>query len=320
MKKRFLSFVLALATVAALAALCTACSFSTRPTTWSGKYKYDNAKKYTAGVKSFAAGAVTDLDIDWGAGTVLVEEDETVTEITLRETVYTGKSDDTPAVSEDEVLYHWLDGETLRVKFLRSKWGKQEVSAKILHVLLPTGKALGTVKIHSDTAHAEVSGITAQRVELTSASGPLAASYAKVTELDCESVSGNVSVYGTFGTARLKTTSGEAYACTSEEFSIDRLTIETVSGSVLCEGKEDRLAGETRINTVSGNVKLQFSHDMAYVIDFTTTSGVYESQFGTDETKTGSRYTVGTDGGHIAVSTTSGKVSVTRPIKKPHQE
>lgn len=56
MKKRFLSFVLALATVAALAALCTACSFSTRPTTWSGKYKYENAKKYTAGVKSFAAG------------------------------------------------------------------------------------------------------------------------------------------------------------------------------------------------------------------------------------------------------------------------
>lgn len=165
---------------------------------------------------------MTDLDIDWGAGTVLVEEDETVTEITLRETVYTGKSDDTPAVSEDEVLYHWLDGETLRVKFLRSKWGKQEVSAKILHVLLPTGKALGTVKIHSDT--------------------------------------------------------------------------------------------------VSGNVKLQFSHDMAYVIDCTTTSGVYESQFGTDETKTGSRYTVGTNGDHIAVSTTSGKVSVTRLIKKPHQE
>ena len=101
MKKRILSFLLALATVAALAALCTACSFNTRPTTWRGKYKYDDAKKYTAGVKNFAAEAVTDLDIDWGAGTVLVEEDETVTEITLRETVYTGKSDDTPAVSED---------------------------------------------------------------------------------------------------------------------------------------------------------------------------------------------------------------------------
>ena len=75
-------------------------------------------------MKNFAAEAVTDLDIDWGAGTVLVEEDETVTEITLRETVYTGKSDDTPAVSEDEVLYHRLDGGTLRVKFLKSKWGK----------------------------------------------------------------------------------------------------------------------------------------------------------------------------------------------------
>ena len=76
MKKRILSFALALATVAALAALCTACSFNTRPTTWRGKYKYDDAKKYTAGVKNFAAEAVTDLDIDWGAGTVLVEEDE----------------------------------------------------------------------------------------------------------------------------------------------------------------------------------------------------------------------------------------------------
>ena len=210
MKKRILSFLLALATVAALAALCPAASIHKPPTTWRGIYKYDDAKIYTAGVMNFAAEAVTDLDIDWGAGTVLVEEDETVTEITLRETVYTGKSDDTPAVSEDEVLYHRLDGGTLRVKFLKSKWGKQEVNAKILHVLLPTGKALGTVRIHSDTAHAEVSGITAQRVELTSASGPLAATYATVTELDCESVSGNVSAYGTFGTARLKTTSGEA--------------------------------------------------------------------------------------------------------------
>lgn len=315
MKKRILSFVLALATVAALAALCTACSFNTRPTTWRGKYQYDDAKKYTAGVKNFAAEAVTDLDIDWGAGTVLVEEDETVTEITLRETVYTGKSDDTPAVSEDEVLYHRLDGGTLRVKFLKSKWGKQEVSAKILHVLLPTGKALGTVKIHSDTAHAEVSSITAQRVELTSASGPLAASDATVTELDCESVSGNVSAYGTFGTARLKTTSGEAYACTSAEFSAKRLEIKTVSGKVLLDARDDLPAEETVVESVSGSVKFQFSHDTAYTIDFTTTSGTYSSQFGTDETHTGHRYTAGTDGRHISVTTTSGNVTVTRLVK-----
>lgn len=312
MKKRILSFVIALATVAALAALCTACNSSTRPTTWRGKYRYDNAGKYTAGAKSFAAGAVTDLDIDWGAGTVLVKEDETVTEITLRETVYTGRSDDTPAVSEDEVLYHWLDGETLRVKFLKSKWGRQEVNAKILHVLLPAGKALGTVKIHSDTAHAEVSGITAQRVELESASGPLAATYATVEELECESVSGNVSAYGTLGTVSLETTSGEVYACTSAEFSAKRLEIETVSGSVLIDARDDLLAGETVIESASGNVKFQFSHDTAYTLDFTTTSGTYSSQFGADETHTGHRYTVGTDGSHIGVSTTSGNVTVVR--------
>lgn len=314
MKKRILSFVLILATVVTLAAFSGACDFGThRPTTWSGKYKYDNAKKYTAGVKSFAPESVKNLDIDWCAGTVLVEPDENVTEITLRETVYTGKMDDTPvAVAEDQVLYHLLDGETLRVKFLKSKWGKQEVDAKILRVLLPVGKALDTVTIRSDTAFAEISGATVQRAELTSASGSLAASYAKISALTMSSVSGEVSVYGEIGEAKLHTTSGKAYAATSDAFSIDRLTIDTVSGSVLYDGQNDRLAGETKIDTVSGSVKFQFSHDMAYVIDFTTTSGGYESQFGADETKSGSRYTVGTDGAHIAVSTTSGNVSVTR--------
>ena len=171
------------------------------------------------------------------------------------------------------------------------------------------------MRIHSDTAHAEVSGITAQRVELTSASGPLAATYATVTELDCESVSGNVSAYGTFGTARLKTTSGEAYACTSAEFSAKRLEITTVSGKVLLGARDDLLAEETVVESVSGSVKFQFSHDTAYTIDFTTTSGTYSSQFGTDETHTGHRYTAGTDGRHISVTTASGNVTVTRLVK-----
>ena len=90
---------------------------------------------------------VRNIDIDWGAGTVIIRQDETVTDIDLRETVYTGKTDETTAVSEDEVLYTWLDGETLRIKYLKSKWGTRKVDAKNLTVLIPAGKTLVTVTI-----------------------------------------------------------------------------------------------------------------------------------------------------------------------------
>ena len=301
MTKRITSLVLALVLLGTALAVLASCDFSTRPTAWTGKYKYDNARKYTKGASSFGADTVRSLDIDWGAGVVLVEHDENVTEVTLREYVYTGKTEETPvAVAENEQLYYWHDGNTLRVRYLQSKLGRREVQAKYLYVLLPTGKALDTVRIKTDIGAAEIY-----------------ASDATVEELKLESVSGEVSAYGTFGKASLHTTSGKVYACTNETYSASRLTIGTVLGEVLVDGRANILPGETEIETVSGNVKFQFSYETAYVIDFQTKgSGLYSSQFGEDETQVGNRYTVGTDGGHIAVTTTSGNVSVVRVIER----
>ncbi len=318
MTKRITSLVLALVLLGTALAVLTSCDFSTRPTAWTGKYKYDNARKYTKGAASFGADTVRSLDIDWGAGVVLVEHDENVTEVTLRESVYTGKTEEEPvAVAEDEQLYYWHDGNTLRVRYLQSKLGRREVQAKYLYVLLPTGKALDTVRIKTDIGAAEISGITTTLAELSAVSGDVYASDATVEELKLESVSGEVSAYGTFGKASLHTTSGKVYACTNETYSASRLTIGTVSGEVLVDGRANILPGETEIETVSGNVKFQFSYETAYVIDFQTKgSGLYSSQFGEDETQVGNRYTVGTDGGHIAVTTTSGNVSVVRVIER----
>lgn len=318
MTKRITSLVLALVLLGTALAVLTSCDFSSRPTTWTGKYKYDNAKKYTAGAASFGVDTVRSLDIDWGAGVVLVEHDENVTEVTLREYVYTGKTEETPtAVAEDEQLYYWHDGNTLRVRYLQSKLGRREVHAKYLYVLLPPEKALDAVCIKTDTGTAEISGITATRAELSGVSGNVAASDATVEDLKLESVSGEVSAYGTFGKASLRTTSGKVYACTNETFSASRLTIGSVSGEVLVDMRANVLPGDTEIETVSGNVKFQFSYETSYVIDFHTKgSGTYTSQFGDEETQTGERYTVGTDGGHIAVTTTSGNVSVTRVIER----
>ena len=318
MTKRIAAFLLTLVLFGASMAALTSCSFSKRPTSWSGKYKYDDAGKYTEGAASFGVDTVRSLDIDWGAGVVLVQHDESVTEITLRESVYTGKTEETPvAVDREEQLYYWHDGNTLRVRYLQSKLGKREVHAKYLYVLLPPEKKLDTVRIKTDTGSAEISGITTTWAELKSVSGNLAASYATVEDLEMESVSGEVSAYGTFGKVSLETTSGKVYACTNGEFSADRLIIDTVSGEVLMDARANVLPGDTEIETVSGKVKFQFSYDMAYVFDFRTRgSGVYSSQFGEDETQIGSCYTVGTDGGHIAVTTTSGNVSVVRVIEK----
>ena len=311
--KQIVSFVLILTMLVTVFLIFPACELDIRPTSWSGKYRYDNARKYTAGAKNFDATSVRNIDIDWGAGTVIVRQDETVTDIDLRETVYCGKTDEAPAVSEDEVLYTWLDGETLRIKYLKSKWGTRKVDAKNLTVLIPAGKTLGTVTIQTDSANAEVSSITADCAQLKSKSGDLASSFSILTELDCDSASGDVSAYGEIGLAKLHSTSGKIYA--SMEKDIGQLEMESTSGEITLVSYETILPGTTTIQTVSGSVKLMFMTGTAYVIEYRTTSGTYNSTQFENEIQEENRHIAGVDGKNISVETVSGNLTVTRFVK-----
>ena len=311
--KRILSLLLVLSLGIGVCLACTACQTKhTSPTSWTGKYTYDNAKNYTAGVGNYATGEVKNLDIDWGAGEVSIMATEDVSEITLSETVYTTDKNETPkVVDKAEVLYRWLDGDTLRIRFLESKKSTQTVESKTLVVKIPAGYTLGEVKVESDAANVTMGEMTLDKIDLESIAGDLFVDYCSADTMHFESESGDVICgQGNVRVLDAESTSGKVYI---EKFEgLDTLKVQTVSGNIrLWHGTT--LPGKTEVDSTSGEVKLMFPTGSAFTVVYNTTSGNY-SLSGFEETVEGNTHRVGGGGPVYDVETVSGNLIVTRML------
>ncbi|MGN1207081.1 MAG: DUF4097 family beta strand repeat-containing protein [Eubacteriales bacterium] len=308
MKRVFSSLVLLAMAVSLILGL-TACTFSSTAKSWTGKYVYENADRYTAGGGDFTADEVKHLDIDWGAGEVQIYASEDATAVTVREEYVSTDKDAHIPVEEESALYRWLDGDTLRIKFLQSKKTKQSVDAKTLMVTIPAGLTLGEVKVRSDSAGVNMGDMTMEKFDIESVSGNLLVAYCLADTMHLKSVSGEVSCgQGTARTLDAETTSGKIYVEKIENLATLKIT--TVSGNVrLWHGST--IPGQTEVDTTSGEVKLMFPTGSAFTVVFETTSGTYNLS-GFEETVSGNTHHVAGGGAVYDIETVSGNVIVTR--------
>lgn len=307
--KRVFSILVLLVMAVSLFLGLTACTFSSTAKSWTGKYAYENADRYTAGGGDFTADEVKHLDIDWGAGKVQIYASEDATAVTVREEYYTSNKDTHTPVEEESALYRWLDGDTLRIKFLQSKKSKQSVDAKTLMVTIPAGLTLGEVKVRSDSAGVNMGDMTMEKFDIESVSGNLLVSCCSADTARLKSVSGEVSCgQGTARTLDAETTSGKIYVERIENLATLKIT--TVSGNVrLWHGST--LPGQTEVDTTSGEVKLMFPTGSAFTVAFETVSGTYNLS-GFEETVNGNTHHVAGGGSVYDIETVSGNVAVTR--------
>jgi len=209
------------------------------------------------GVHSISAEAVRELEINWVAGEVEIRADDSTDEITF--------SEDFQGFSKP--LNYKLSGNKLSIEFVKNGRFMNISGGKKLKVTIPYSYADRISEINVDVVSADctITGL-------------------KTDEVNLNSVSGTVDIYGTF----------------------TDVDIDTVSGWVNI-GSE-KCPEDLEIGTTSGSIYLTLPENSAFSLEFNTVSG----DFSTDLpfTVAGSKYIYGTGGGNFEIDTISGDLSI----------
>ena len=321
----------ALAVCLAALAVCAWLMFS-GSVSLAGGITYPNADKYTAGDAKIS-GSVNSLFIDWTEGRVNIEY-HAGSGVTVSETA-------DRALSEDDKLRWWLDGDTLRIRYAKSGFRFSLTSLnKVLTVSLPEGTVLKSADIGSTSGDLNIPALAADEIRLDSTSGNITAA-TEAKKLTVSATSGSIDVRqdGDAGAVTLGSTSG-SIACalgsakdvaadsTSGSVSLtlsgsaDNVSLHSTSGEI---GAEIASAGKAEISSTSGNVTVKLSAFGSLKIGSTsgsvtarlpaepgltctadTTSGSFSSDLAL--AKDGNRYTCGDGSAAVSIDTTSGNI------------
>nr|AHF24355.1 hypothetical protein [uncultured bacterium Contig575] len=283
--------------------------------------RYANAEKYTAGGAELD-GPVKNLDIDWTDGSVSIAYH-------AKNTV--GISETAPkAISGDEAMRWWLDGDTLRIRYAKSGsfsllgLFSSRGQNKALTVTLPEGLALGDVDIDVTSGDVSVpqlradsvkidltsgdlalrqSGVS-ERVELSSTSGDITADVAEVGRLDVSITSGRIrTTMGSGDEVSLSTTSGDI---SLDGGSANRTRIDSTSGKIDVALAE---FDDLQIEATSGDIAVALPSRPGYRADIDTTSGSFDSTVAL--AREGRSYSCGDGSAGVRIDTTSGNVRLT---------
>lgn len=234
-------------------------------------YKYDNENEYTVGASDLSAEAFTSINVDWinGRVNVIAYNGDTVK---IEET----SADD---IEEKHELRWRVKENTLYIKPCKSSKGwnfVNDIPTKELYVYIPEDLAVTMNRVQIDTASAEISvtGISATKIDTTSASGNTwlekcnaadmdvesVSGYVNLTEssaekIDAETVSGNVEIMGTVKDLSADSISGTVLLCTSE--APQSADISTISGSIIFQ-LPDNDGFNIDLDTVSGRISSDF--------------------------------------------------------------
>lgn len=263
-------------------------------------------------IYAISADGITDISVDWVSGSITVQPYDG-TCILLEESAET-------AILEDSSLRYKLDGNKLTVRFCKSHtWNGLDpsftninsiIAPKTLTVSVPRAMLNSDelrVKLDSVSASSYMENASlkeleiettsggillknvsvAEEMELDTVSGETDAESCRANTLDACSISGDMYVNGSFGTAKFDATSASVYFSTEE--SIKELKAETVSGDVTLNLPST--SGFTMdVSTVSGDV-----------YDFSTSNGIVRK---------GNTYTFGDGSMQFDIGTVSGDITV----------
>ncbi|MBR0039981.1 MAG: DUF4097 family beta strand repeat protein [Oscillospiraceae bacterium] len=234
----------------------------------------------TGGEKSFSAGDVKALDLDWVSGSVSVERWDGK-DVVVREKAAV-------RLSEDQSLRWKLSGGTLSI--LPCANNLRDLPNKDLTVLVPQGLTLEGVNADSASASVLVAGIEISgKLSLDAASGSLRVEGCVCGGLDLDSASGGQTVLRTTVSGDV-TANAASGSFTAELLDCGKLDVETASGAVraedlFCSSVDidtasgavslgfDAAPGKVEIETASGAVTLAFPKGTGLDLDFDTASG-----------------------------------------------
>ena len=209
---------------------------------------YPDADQYTVG-NTTVTKPVSNLYVDWTSGRVNIEYHDG-TGVIVSETA-------NRALSEDDMLRWWLDGDTLRIRYAKSGFRISFNLEKQLTVRLPYATELKSADISSTSGDLYIPALTADEIRLGSTSGSIDAGTV-TKKLAASSTSGDVTVLqtGDLDSADLSSTSGSLSF--GLEGSVKKVEANSTSGgvSVTVSGTADDLVHVNAAECVALTVKV----------------------------------------------------------------
>ncbi len=283
---------------------------NTRPNTSDyGDFENDYS---AAGSYETAVDGIENVSLKWAAGSVAIRAGEG------DKIAFSEKA--AGSISEEKALRWTVKNGTLYIQYCQ-KGATLFLPQKELTVTVPKELAakLGGVTIDTVSAKVDAQDLTAQHIEVNTASGDLnAALAAKTVELntvsgdlrykgDCDTLeinctSGDIKYEGTAGSAEANTVSGSV-ELTGSCGSVEGNTIsgDLVIGSAVCPKRFS-------FNTTSGDAELSLPADSSFTLSMSSVSGDFDCELPT--VKKNGRYTVGDGGASFDVNSVSGDVKI----------
>ena len=278
-------------------------------------FLYKDAEKYSHGNTELTE-KVENLDLSWVSGSVKILYHDRNT-VKLCET-------SSSALSEDTSVHWFLDGTTLRIRFLKSGTYRFLRLAKDLTLTLPKDFAAKNVEISLASADFETEALRSEKIEISSASGDVSLTSAATGKLEISSASGKINLIQKENCPKIKlnTASGSIRA---DVLQAGDLSVNTASGKVEIRGTSfgdvsvDSASGdvqisvietlsECNIDTASGEVTLFLPEKMGFTAEIETGSGRFESALALR--RKGKTYIAGDGEAKIEIDTASGDIFV----------
>ena len=216
----------------------------------------------------------------------------------------------------------WLDGETLRVQYMktgiRTNWNLN----KELTITLPEGTELENAEFQLTSGSLVIPDIRAEKLKLNATSGELnVTGEVKRTEVNTTSGIQNLVIRGTAEEIRQSATSGmirtEAEhakqircVCTSGDVTVraERNEETSVSGTSATVSVRLGEMKKLEVTTTSGNVSVTVPEKPGFRAELGSLSGSVD--IGTAMTKSGDQYVCGDGSGRVEIRSASGSIRV----------
>ncbi len=208
---------------------------------------YDDSDYTVGGATIPSEAAITNLDIEWSYGTVLVEYWDNDY---ISATESAGEE-----LSDSEQMRHRLLGNTLSIKSQPPMFGFfVSTPEKHLTVYLPYGTELSELRISSSSGATTVNGISAKRANLDSASATVSLSHCSFDELDMDTASGDLTFSGSVRQVNLDSASGDMSLTLHN--TPNEIDIDTASGNAEIILPADHPGFRLEFDSASGDLVL----------------------------------------------------------------
>ena len=274
---------------------------------------YDHAEQYTAGDAEIR-GMVKNLEVSWTSGKITVAYHGKDT-VELRETA-------NRALSEDQKMRWWLDGDTLRIQHCKSGLNWNWNLDKELTITLPEGMELGDAVFALTSGDVIIPELRTEKLVMAATSGNLTAeAEAKNVQVTTTSGNQNLKLKGTAERVQMTATSGNIRMEAEEAKHIQGVSTSGDMDIVAEHNENTQLSGtsctarvrlqETQklsVNTTSGNVTAELPETPGFKAELNSLSGSVNT--GMAMTKNGQQYICGDGSGSVRINTTSGNIQI----------